>query len=603
MSKKNSAAKLNVAEMNCRLGYLALYAHPMFAPLCWQSDLVRHDRNLCPPDGWAVVTDRGQIHVHPTRRAEKDEWVYVLAHCLLHLGFGHFQPHDDMAAWNTACDMFVTKFLHDLKFGTPPPLDYQPELFGQTEDRLYRQLCERGIPENARDYGIGGAHAYDMIADPVRPTAKDMASRLTGWSDAFGRGLSAAVTSAVNVVGGAQESLQAYESKRTLAQAARSWFISSYPLLGALATAFKIIEDAALCTRLNISVAAVDAEAREIYVNPNALLTDGEARFVLAHELLHVGLSHHTRAQGRDPFLWNVACDYVINDWLVEMHVGDLPRFGGMHDPTMRGESAETVYDRIVTDLRYHRKSITLRGVGVGDMIVDRIPDWWRIGDGLSLDEFYRRCLAQGLLWSQSDGRGLFPAGLVAEIEALSQPPIPWDVALAKWFDSYFAPLEKMRTYARPSRRQASTPDIPRPRWIPQPIAEDGRTFGVVLDTSGSMDRTLLAKALGAIASYSITHDVAAVRVVFCDAAAYDQGYMPPEVIAQRVAVRGGGGTVLQPAIDLLERAEDFPKDGPLLIITDGQCDRVRIWRDHAFLMPQGKSLPFAPKGEVFRIE
>ena len=91
--------------------------------------------------------------------------------------------------------------------------------------------------------------------------------------------------------------------------------------------------------------------------------------------------------------------------------------------------------------------------------------------------------------------------------------------------------------------------------------------------------------------------------MVFADAAAYDQGYMAPEAIAGRVAVRGRGGTVLQPAVDLLERAEDFPPDGPLLIITDGDCDRLHVRREHAFVLPQGRRLPFAPRGEVFYID
>ena len=181
-------------------------------------------------------------------------------------------------------------------------------------------------------------------------------------------------------------------------------------------------------------------------------------------------------------------------------------------------------------------------------------------------------------------------------------PPVPWDVELARWFDAHFAPLEQRRTYARPSRRQSATPDIPRPRWAPDAGAEDGRTFGVILDTSGSMDRTLLAKALGAIAGYALARDVPAARVVFCDVAAYDQGYLPPEAIAGRVRVRGRGGTILQPAVDLLERAEDFPPDGPLLIITDGFCDRLRVRREHAFLVPQGRRLPFVQKGPVFRV-
>jgi len=35
---------------------------------------------------------------------------------------------------------------------------------------------------------------------------------------------------------------------------------------------------------------------------------------------------------------------------------------------------------------------------------------------------------------------------------------------------------------------------------------------------------------------------------------------------------------------------------------TDGFCDRVRLQREHAFLLPEGHSLPFVPKGRVFRI-
>ncbi|GIH62771.1 hypothetical protein [Microbispora siamensis] len=74
------------------------------------------------------------------------------------------------------------------------------------------------------------------------------------------------------------------------------------------------------------------------------------------------------------------------------------------------------------------------------------------------------------------------------------------------------------------------------------------------------------------------------------------------EDVASRVRVRGHGGTILQPGVDLLERAEDFPRDGPILVITDGQCDVVRIRREHAFLIPEGAFLPFAPRGPVFRM-
>jgi predicted metal-dependent peptidase len=116
------------------------------------------------------------------------------------------------------------------------------------------------------------------------------------------------------------------------------------------------------------------------------------------------------------------------------------------------------------------------------------------------------------------------------------------------------------------------------------------------------MDPRLLGKALGAIASYASARDVPAARVVFCDAVAYDIGFVAPADIAGRVRVHGRGGTVLQPGIDLLERAADLPRDAPILVITDGECDVIRVRREHAFLIPDGAGLPFTPRGPVFRV-
>lgn len=116
------------------------------------------------------------------------------------------------------------------------------------------------------------------------------------------------------------------------------------------------------------------------------------------------------------------------------------------------------------------------------------------------------------------------------------------------------------------------------------------------------MDRTLLGKALGAIASYAEARDVPAARVVFCDAAPHDAGYLPVTDVAGRVRVHGRGGTVLQPGIDLLLRAEDFPPTAPVLVVTDGWCDVLRVRREHAYLIPQGARLPFTARGPVFRV-
>ncbi len=586
-------------------GLALLTSTRLFTPMLYRAAVIRKKSNLCPPKGWAVVTNNGHIHVHPTRRGKPEEWQYVLAHCLLHLGFEHFQDHlpEQFAVWNTACDCFVAHFLTKLKVGRPPAeIDREINLPARSEEAIYAYFLENGVPDDLEHCGTTDIRGNDMLWEAPR---KYWYSQQPNWPQLFGRGLTLAVSSAIAQASNVELDKDGNPVNLSAAEQARRWFVASFPLLGALAASFDLVEDQRLCRQMEISVAAVNAEMKEIYVNVAAGLTTEEYRFVMAHEMLHVGLRHEVRCQGRDAYLWNVACDYVINSWLIEMDVGVMPSFGALYDEELKGLSVEQVYDHIVTNLRYYRKLCTLRGKGLGDMLDGRHPNWWRVGAGVALDEFYRRCLAQGLEYHREYGRGLLPAGLVEEIRALSQPPIPWDVALARWFDEHFSPLEKRRTYARPSRRQSATPDIPRPRWSPVIGADDNRTFGVILDTSGSMDRALLAKALGTISSYSVARDVALVRVVFCDATYYDQGYMSPETIAGRVKVRGRGGTVLQPALDYLEKTPDFPKDGPLLIITDGYCDRLRVRhsREHAFLMPKGCSLPFVPKGQVFYIE
>ncbi|HEU0200239.1 MAG TPA: VWA-like domain-containing protein [Burkholderiaceae bacterium] len=589
--------KPSPAEANFREGVARVQKQPLTAALVARVALLRHAHgNRCPDDGWFMVTPRGQLYAHPTRLAPPADWAYMLTHALMYLAFGHYQP--DRARWpewNLACDLVIARFLREMKCGVPPEDCVVPDMLpAWNEARWYHELCEHGMPEELRAIGPGGT-GCGLQLDERAPRA----SVPQRWQRIFAEGLRTALNDAVEVAAGAATTVNGRVRKlRPPSERARSWFINHFPLLGAMVAAFYFIEDGDLCRRMEISVAAVNEATREIYLNPAAGLDELECRFVIAHEILHAGLRHLGRRQGRDPYLWNVACDFVINAWLIEMGVGRAPQIGALHDPQLKGLSAEAVYDRIAVDLRRYRKLMTLAG-RQGDMLERASPAG---GDVTDLDDFFRSQLCKGLAWHEAQGRGLLPAGLVEAIRALAQPPIPWDVALARWFDVHFPPLPTRRSYARLSRRQAASPEIPRPSRAIDPREAEGRVFGVVLDTSGSMDRTLLGKALGAIASYSEARDVAAARVIFCDARAYDAGYLAPEEIAGRVQIKGRGGTVLQPGIDVLQAACDFPPQAPVLVITDGECDIVTIRREHAFLVPPGARLPFVPRGPVFRM-
>lgn len=538
------------------------------------------------------------------------EWAHIIAHCMLHLCFGHFDAERmpgfydennkwrvdcDFKLWNMACDIYICKFLMDIKFGTPFVTQADIQRFGSTssELKIYDELVREHIGTSENIFGTAGE--FPDMNEPEKPIVYPKNQKNKFVTD-FAFALADSVRTVINSAG--NRNLDS--APPSIMQKAAAWFINHYPLLGGIATGFKIVDTRERPAQLNdISIAAVNVIDGEIYVNRAAGFNFEEWKFVLAHEYLHAGLQHHARRQGRDPELWNVACDFVINGWLREMQIGQMPTRGLLYDETLKNYSAEEIYDELIKNIRQSSKLETFRGYGKGDIIADGYTG--RLNAPTTLDEFCKNALRSGLEYHQSNMRGFIPEGLIEEIRALAMPPIPWDVQLAEWFDVYFAPLEKRRTYARPSRRQSSTPDIPRPSLLPADIPEHSRTYGVIIDTSGSMSPEMIGLALGAAASYSVAKDVPYVRVVFCDADAYDIGYVSPEDIAGRVRVQGRGGTILQPAVDLLESARDFPKSAPILVITDGYIeDDLHIKHEHAFLIPEGNRLPFRAWGKVF---
>lgn len=613
---KKTERHINPNEERLMAGLEKVKEHALFSRL--EGWISVSDKQHMGKESAAYVEDGRTIYLNKDYNLSPGEWAFVIAHCKLHLAFGHFEAEKmpgyykenvdgtkdwqvscNKDIWNTACDIYVSKFLYDIKFGTPTVKNPIDEFGGGLSDELkiYDMLVEKNYNPDMHSYGTCNQAYRDMhgLENPI-VYDKNYFRYHAGYS--FSAALSASVSATLHEASG--RCLE--EERLTRSDMAANWFINHFPLLGGLASNFKIVEDYIVCNEKEISIAAVDVDEAVIYVNPAAGLKESELRFVLAHEYLHAGLEHRERCLGRDMYIWNVACDFVINGWLVDMEIGQMPERGLMYDEKFKNESAENIYDEIIRNIKEYDLE-TFRGYGKGDIIKGK-SGGFGYGDGgkVSVDDFCRNALRNGLEYHQANNRGYIPAGLIQEIRALSMPPIPWDVKLAKWFDTIFQPIEKQRTYARPSRRQGSTPDIPRPSYVKRDLPDNARTFGVVVDTSGSMSAEQIGLALGAIASYSAAKEVPFARVVFCDAAAYDAGYLAPEDIAGRVCVKGRGGTILQPGVDLLETSKDFPKDGPILIITDGEIENnLEIKRKHAYLIPEGARLPFRTRAEIFR--
>ncbi len=606
MGKKDKKPKITPQEEKLLAGMQIFTDHPLFHILSCSKRYLKN--NELGKDCAVKITSDSILLLNRQFDQSPEEWAFCIAHAVMHMAFRHFDADYmpgyrdadgkwvvscNLSLWNMACDLYIDRFLCELKFGKPHVsaalLEKYPQ--GDNELALYQALANSGWNPAENCLGTAAVGSLDMVG-LEQPLVYNK-YRKNYLAANFAEGLSYAVRDALS------DTAHNSHRQRNEFSYQMEYVLNRIPLLGAIASGFRILKVKDVPAVHDVDVAAVDVTRGEIYLNDSIWRSREEWAFILAHEFLHAGLQHHARRQGRDPFLWNVACDYVINGWLVEMGVGKMPDIGVLYDEGLKGCSAEEIYDRLVTDLRRITKLKTFRGFGKGDIIADAwTPDDRRY---VTLDTFYRDALQSGLEFVQQRGRGLLPAGLVEEIRALSMPPIPWDVKLARWFEAQFPPLEIVRSYARPSRRQSSTPDIPRPGRMQLAVSEQSRTYGVIIDTSGSMPPSSIGLALGAAASYSVERDVPFVRLVFCDAAPTDLGYVTPDEIAGRVEVTGRGGTCMQPAVDLLEAAKDFPSDAPILIITDGEIEwDLRIRHPHAFLIPYGSCLPFSPKGEVF---
>ncbi|MGC4046240.1 MAG: hypothetical protein QM758_20820 [Armatimonas sp.] len=553
----------------------------------WEKVKMEEAKGFNPPPTFGTLDSQtGVIYINTMALKGKSplpqiNWLSIIGHLSLHLALNHASRREnrDPLLWNAACDLVADRILQSL---APLRSEYllTPADLPGTEEEIYELLVE------SKNIGIIRTWAGDG-----RPDILNLGrwhAPAPEWELSLAQGIREAAADAVH--NAADHLLDESERASKLSpkiMRARRWVLHNLPLLGAIAEQVKIIESQEICERLDIPVAAVCGYLGEMYLNPASHFTYEEWLFVYVHELLHVALLHHSRGTGRDPLVYNWACDFVINAWLIEMGIGQVPKIGLLYDPDLAGKTSEEIYDLLMENQSRRKK---LRGFAgsCSDVLLDMPGRKIFRGDVSTLDDMWRRCLKAGVALCNT-GRGTVPLALLEEIQSLFTPPVPWDVELARWMDLHVPlPRDWRRTYARASRRQSSTPDIPRPaRYIPQETL-DACTFGVILDSSGSMDRQLLGRALGAISSYADARDVPAVRLVLCDAAPYDRGYVQPMELRGTYPVTGRGGTVLQPALNFLLGRSDFPASAPIMIITDGFCEEEIVCpREHCFLLPR----------------
>ena len=105
-TKSKRAGIRNIRQEQLERGIAICAAHPLFGRM---GDYTRiRDNQTLGKNNAAMVTRHGEILVNQDMSLPPKQWAYVIAHCKLHLAFGHFDKEKmpencENALWNFAC--------------------------------------------------------------------------------------------------------------------------------------------------------------------------------------------------------------------------------------------------------------------------------------------------------------------------------------------------------------------------------------------------------------------------------------------------------------------------------------------------------------------
>ena len=100
----------------------------------------------------------------------------------------------------------------------------------------------------------------------------------------------------------------------------------------------------------NKDIQTVGTDGETIYYNPEYLegLSVEEQTFIFAHEVCHIAFNHILRSEGKNPELWNIATDGVINQFLKRDGLKMAP--GGIDMAEAISYDAEQLYEKLLQE-------------------------------------------------------------------------------------------------------------------------------------------------------------------------------------------------------------------------------------------------------------
>lgn len=351
---------------------------------------------------------------------------------------------------------------------------------------------------------------------------------------------------------------------------ARVGLLLRHPWFGNMATRLRVQPCDGWCP-----TAATDG--RNLFYNSQFFnkLTTKQIEFVIAHEILHCVFDHIVRRDDRDPTLYNVACDYKVNNSLVRDRIGDKPDIDIYQDFKYDGWTSEEIYD----ELYEQADKIDLDELG---KMLDEHVDWEKEqkngsngndkkdSDGNSQPRYSREELERirdeikenMISAAQSAGAGNVPGDVERMVKDLTEPKMDWREILQQQIQST---IKNDFTFARPSRKGWHMGAV-----LPGQNFDETIDICIALDMSGSIGddqaRVFLSEVKGIMDQYEDYN----IKIWCFDTAVYNEDTFTADDGRDMLEyeIKGGGGTDFMANWTYMKDQDFVPKK--FIMFTDG---------------------------------
>jgi len=356
---------------------------------------------------------------------------------------------------------------------------------------------------------------------------------------------------------------------------AKIWLLTKRPWFGQLSCYLNLIENKFIPT------AGVDLRGN-LYYNPEWCdkLTDEQLRGLLCHEVLHLALQHIPRCGDRKKLLWNIAADLKVNMEIIHDQNMELPpnaikpdKYGNSYSydggkiKNITDKTVENCYTIIRKDMKKPPTQdmdliISTNDPNAAQELEDKGIKPVKASEVAGLGRDW-----QSRVYSANQmAKGDMPAGVARELFKLEHSELPWNNIIKQRLRK----LAVRHSWKKPSKRYL-------PWYFPGRTKNEGVKIVAIIDTSGSMSKGQITKALSELYGLMRAFHFLELWVMDCDAQVYEGKKVQIHELS-KLLLSGGGGTDFRPGfkwvkkelnddIDCLlfftDMYGDFPKDVP----------------------------------------